>query len=208
MEEKGRYFFTFNKSNTLPWRSTSDVNSIPGSVVVSVTIVTISSSIYVSRVEVSGTNVVSVSVSSHAGVGGWGWSVVAAASGASVADGGGGIGNARPVVFGPASCTSSSPAVPVVVVIISTVVIGRVVGMGVVGGTVVACVSATVKLREGAAGGSVCLAVVFGGPKKKMHYKRCMRFYKLNEISDAIRTQVDRSHTCDGDMILGCGPEG
>lgn len=83
--------------------------------------------------------------------------------------GGGGIGKTRTVELGPAGCASSSPAglvvvvAAVVVVVVVIVVGGMTVGASVVGGPSGAGASATVKLREGATGGSVGLAVIFGG---------------------------------------------
>lgn len=68
------------------------------------------------------------------------------------------------MALGPASCTSSSPAGLVVVAVVVVVVTGMTVGASVVGGPAGACVRATEKLREGAAGGSVGLAVIFEGP--------------------------------------------
>lgn len=59
-----------------------------------------------------------------------------------------------------------------VVVVIIIVVTGMTVGASVVGGPVGACVCATVKLREGAAGGSVGLAVILGGPGNYNEEKR------------------------------------
>lgn len=86
------------------------------------------------------------------------------AGGASLGAGdvGAGTGNKRLEPLGPAPCTSSSPAGLVVVVVI--VVTGMTTaGASVVCGPVGACVRATVKLRKGAVGGSVGLAVIFGG---------------------------------------------
>lgn len=82
---------------------------------------------------------------------------------------GAGTGNNRPATSEPAAGTSSPPAglVVVVVVVVTVVVTGMTVGTGVVGGPVGAGVGATVNLREGAAGGSVGLAVIFGGPGRK-----------------------------------------
>ncbi len=78
------------------------------------------------------------------------------------------------VALGPASCTSSSPAgLVVVAVVVVIVVTGMTVEASVVGGPVGACVRATVKLSEGAAGGSVGLAVIFEGPWKKKTAKYC-----------------------------------
>lgn len=113
-----------------------------------------------------------VALSPPAGVGGGGGSVLGGAWGASVGAGGGGTGTGinRAVALGPAGCTSSSPAglvVVVLVVVAGIVVTGMTAGASVVGGPVGSCVRATVKLREGAAGGSVGLAVIFGGPGKK-----------------------------------------
>lgn len=68
--------------------------------------------------------------------------------------------------MGPAGCTSSPPAGLVVVVAVIVFVTEMTVGASAVGGPVRACVCATVKLREGATGGSVGLAVIFGGPRK------------------------------------------
>ena len=64
---------------------------------------------------------------------------------------------------------SSSPAGPVVVVVVVVVpvVTGATAWPSVVGGPGGAGVCATVKLREGATGGAVGLAVIFGGPGKK-----------------------------------------
>lgn len=87
--------------------------------------------------------------------------------------------------LGPASCTSSSPAgllvVVAVVVVVVIVVAGMTAGASVVGGPAGSCGGATVKLREGAAGGSVGLAVIFGGPGEKTTDKyyaffHCERF--------------------------------
>lgn len=79
-------------------------------------------------------------------------------------DVGAGTGNKRPEPLGPAPCTSSSPAGLVVVVVVVIVVTGMTTaGASVVCGPVGACVRATVKLRKGAVGGSVGLAVIFGG---------------------------------------------
>lgn len=105
-----------------------------------------------------------VSLSPPAGMGGGGGSVLGGATGASVGAGGegAGIGNSA-VAFGPGSCTSSSPAGGPVVLSSVVVVTGMTVGASVVGGPAGACVCATVKLREGATGGSVGLAVILGG---------------------------------------------
>lgn len=79
------------------------------------------------------------------------------------------------MALGPASCTSSSPAglVVVVIVVVVVVVTGMTVGASVLGGLVGACVRATVKLREGAAGRSVGLASALGGSGKKTTDNYC-----------------------------------
>lgn len=74
------------------------------------------------------------------------------------------------MLFGPTGCTSSAPGglgvVVLVVVVAVVVVVTPGMAAGFVGGTVGACVFEAVTLRKGAAGGSVGLAVIFGGPGK------------------------------------------
>ena len=108
----------------------------------------------------------------------------------------------------PVSCTSSSPAglVVVVVVVVVIVVSGMTGGASVVGGPTGACVGATVKLREGATGGSVGLAVIFGGPRKKKTFFSIVEFFTeslFTSEGEVNLIHVDVIHTCDGDMILG-----
>lgn len=91
-------------------------------------------------------------------------SVLGGARGASV--GAGGIGNIRLVALGFANCMSSSSTGGAMVVVV--VVAGVMWDATVVGWPVGACVCATVKLKEGVAEGSVGLAVIFGGPRKKI----------------------------------------
>ena len=109
--------------------------------------------------------------SSSARVVGEGGSVFGGTSGASVGagGGGGGTGNTRTVELGPDGWASSSPAelgavveAVVVFTVVGTTTVGASVasGLGEVGG-------GTVSLRKGAAGGSVGLAVTFGGPCKE-----------------------------------------
>lgn len=116
-------------------------------------------------------------------MGGGGGSVVGGACGASVGAGGGENGNNRPVPLGPTTFTSSPTAGTVVVVVVAVVVVivvtGMTAGASVVGGPAWACV-ATVKLRDGATGGSVGLTVIFGGPrKKKTLFSMVQKSFKL-----------------------------
>lgn len=136
----------------------SEGNSISGSVVASVSMVTSSS--YRSGVSVSGTNVVPLSTSSSSPVGGGRGSVPGGSSGALV--GVWGKGKTRPVPFGPdGSASSSTTALSVVVVVVSAaiaIVIAAAVVVvgGIVEGTVVdgSTAGASVRLIEGRVGGT------------------------------------------------------
>lgn len=122
-------------------------------------------------------------------MGGGGGAVVGGACGASVGAGGGENGNNRPVPLGSTTSASSPTAGPVVVVVVAvvvvvvvTVVTGMTAGASVVGGPAWACV-ATVKLRDGATGGSVGLAVIFGGPRKKKTLFSMVQFFRVILLS-------------------------
>lgn len=156
----------------LPCGVRSEGNTISGSVVASVSMVTSSS--YASGVNVSGTNVVSLSTSSSSPVGGTRGSVPGSSSGASV--GVWGRGNKRPVPFGPdGSASSSTTGLSVVVVVVSatirTVIAATVVVVvgGVVEGTVVdgSTAGASVRLIEGKVGGTGGGTVALGAPERK-----------------------------------------
>lgn len=159
-----------NKRQHSPCGLLSEVKPAPGSVVVCAS--TVNKSVKKeSGVGASvGTPVVSLLLlSTPVGVGGEGGSLLAGSWGASPAAGGegAGTGNRRTVALRPAGCASSSPAglgVVFAVVVVVVVVTGLIVGSSVVVGPGGGC--ATVELREGAAGGPVALAEIFGGPGK------------------------------------------
>lgn len=139
----------------------SEGNSICGSVVASVSMVTSSS--YKSVVGVSGTSVVPLSPSS--GGGGRG-SVSGSSSGATV--GVWGRGNKRPVPFGPGGSASSTTVLSVVVVVVpaatvtdaaAAVVVVGAGGMVTMDGSGGATAGASVRVSEGKVGGSVGAAV-------------------------------------------------
>lgn len=131
-----------------------------------------------------------VPLSPSAGVGAAGFtSVPGGAWGASVGAAGGaaGTGSSLEVPLGAAACASSSPAglasVVVVVAVVAVVVVATVVITGTTagaGGVGRAGVGATVKLREGATGGSVGLAVAFGGAGKKGNKEGAVTFCNLS----------------------------